>query len=117
MAWVAFAILFLAIAGGIGGLYAHRQNQEKTKLQLITELESEITQLNERTNVLVNEFKKRIEAPQLKLAVGQKKMPIDTVPYEHRHNVVWAVPTEVPSEPPAPGTEPSAVLATIPPHR
>ena len=114
LAWVAFAVLFLAIAGGIGGLYAHRQNQETTKQRLITDLEGEIAQLRERTDVLASEFEGRIAAAQLKLAVGDKKMPLAAIDPARRHLVPWEGPSATPPGAPAPSAESQAILATMP---
>ena len=56
LAWVGFAVLGLAIVGGMGGLYAHRQNQETTKEQLIVDLRAEIEATAEQTRALADEF-------------------------------------------------------------
>jgi hypothetical protein len=79
LAWVAFAVLALAVAGGIGGLYTHRQNQETTKKQLIEELEREIAGIREQTASFEGEFNGRIATSQLKLAVRERKLPLGPV--------------------------------------
>jgi hypothetical protein len=79
LAWVGFAVLALAVAGGLGGLYAHRQNQETTKRQLILDLEAEIEDIQERTEALRGELDSRIAPSQLKLAVRDRKLPLRPV--------------------------------------
>jgi hypothetical protein len=72
-------MLALAVAGGIGGLYTHRQNQETTKKQSIGELEQEIAEIREQTASLQGEFDGRVATSQLKLAVRDRKLPLGPV--------------------------------------
>ena len=87
LAWVAFAVLLLSIAGGIGGLYAHRQNQETTKKQFIGEMEEEIAGLRDKTAALQGEFDGRIGAAQLKHTVSERKIPLVAIDPSRRHLV------------------------------
>ncbi len=90
LAWVAFALLFLALAGGIGGLYAHRQNQETTKKKLIIELEKEIAEAQDKTLALADEFEGRIAFAQLKLAVKEKNLPLASIAPTRREVITTA---------------------------
>jgi hypothetical protein len=76
LAWVAFAVLALAVAGGIGGLYAHRQNQETTKRRELSDLRREIDELREKNSALEDEFESRALGPALQLAVKEKRLPL-----------------------------------------
>ena len=76
LAWVAFAVLLLALGGGLAGLYTHRQNQESTKLRLIQELKREVAVLEQRAASHEQELKARKTAVQLKLALKDRRQEL-----------------------------------------
>jgi hypothetical protein len=69
-------VLALAVAGGIGGLYAHRQNQEATSRQQIAELRREIDELRDKNARLEDDFESCALAPSLRLAVKERQLPL-----------------------------------------
>jgi hypothetical protein len=73
---VAFAVLGIGIAGGIGGLYTHRQNQEAAKKQQIAEMTREVDSLRERNAALDEDCRARLLAPTLQLAVKEQGLPL-----------------------------------------
>lgn len=99
---MAFAVLGLAIAGGIGALYTHRQNQETVKKQQIADLMREIEQLKEENTALVEDFNARTLAPTLQLAVKEKALPLIRIAPD---KLRFAVP---PSAEPATEPEPKS---------
>ncbi len=81
LAGVGFAVLGLAVAGGLGGIYAHRQNQETVRRREIAELEKDIARIRENTDGLRKEIETRTMASTLKLLVRERNLPlIDTPP-------------------------------------
>jgi hypothetical protein len=69
-------VLALALAGGIGGLYAHRQNQETTKRLQRDELRRDVDELREKNAALEDEFDSLTLGPVLNLAVKEKRLPL-----------------------------------------
>lgn len=108
LAWVAFAVLLLALGGGLAGLYTHRQNQESTKLRLIEDLKREVAVLEQRAASHDQEIKARKSAVQLKLALQDRRKELLPITPERRVLI-----NVVESPPPAPsdGTQPVAVPA------
>jgi hypothetical protein len=117
---VAFAVLLLAVGGGLAGLYTHRQNQEASKLRLIKELKREVDVLNQRREDLERQFDSRSKAVQLKLAL--KEHDLKLVPIVPENRVL--MPTTTPSErgphhgsptatPAATGASASSVMAVV----
>jgi hypothetical protein len=93
LAWVAFAVLGLAILGGIGALYAHRQNQEATRRQQLAEIARELDVLREKNAALADEFNARLLAPTLQMAVKEKMLPLVRIPLERlRHAAAREAP-------------------------
>lgn len=84
LAWVAFAVLLLALGGGLAGLYTHRQNQESTKLRLIQELKREVAVLEQRAASHEQELKARKTAVQLKLALKDRRQELLPITPERR---------------------------------
>ena len=76
LAWISLIALILAVAAGIGGLYAHRQNLEISKKHQLAELQRDIHELRDRNAIYQNEFEARIAATNLKLAIKEKKLPL-----------------------------------------
>jgi hypothetical protein len=91
LAWVGFAVLLLAVGGGLAGLYTHRQNQEAAKLRQIAELRDELTAWSEKTIALEEAFRVRKAAAQLKLAVHDRKLNL--IPITPAHRVLINVDT------------------------
>jgi hypothetical protein len=86
LAWVAFAVLALTVLGGIGALYAHRQNQETTRRQQVADLTRELDTLREKNAALMDEFNARVLAPTLQMAVKEKRLPLVRIPADRlRH--------------------------------
>lgn len=98
LAWVAFAVLFLSLAAGIGGLYAHRQNLEISKRKQIAELKREIAKIQNDTQALANEFEGRVAFHQLGKAVKDKGLTLKSIDPARREIVT----------PPGSGKDPSA---------
>jgi hypothetical protein len=115
LAWVAFAVLLLAIGGGLAGLYTHRQNQESTKLRLIGELKREVLVLNQRKESDEREISARKQAAQLKLVLQNRKINLQPISPEHRILVNVAAPSTTPEGGAPPATNPSnpSVMAVI----
>ena len=80
LAGVGYAVLGLAVAGGLGGIYAHRQNQETVRRQQIAELERDIARIRENTDGLRKEIETRTMASTLKLLVRERNLPLVDTP-------------------------------------
>lgn len=96
LAWVAFAVLLLALGGGLAGLYTHRQNQESTKLRLIQDLRREVAVLEQRAASHEQEIKARKTAVQLKLALKDRRQELLPIIPERRV-LINSVDTPVPA--------------------
>lgn len=110
LAWVAFAVLLLAIGGGLAGLYTHRQNQESAKLRLIRELKREIELSHERAGSHRRSIDSWVRADNLMLEL--KKHDLRLQPVDPKHRVLIAGPPAAAPDPEAaaPNTK-SQVLA------
>jgi len=84
LAWVAFAILLLAVGGGLAGLYTHRQNQESAKLQLIEELKREVAVTRERAASYKRGIDSWVRADNLKLEMQRHELDLHAVVPESR---------------------------------
>jgi hypothetical protein len=114
LAWVAFAVLLLAVGGGLAGLYTHRQNQEASKLRLITELKKEVGALNQRREELERQFDSRSKAVQLKLALKEHDLNLVPIVPENRVLMPTTTPSERGPRRELPSTAPSATGASAP---
>jgi hypothetical protein len=111
---VAFAVLLLAVGGGLAGLYTHRQNQEASKLRLITELKREVGTLNQRRDDLERQFDSRIQAVQLKLALKEHDLKLVPIVPENRVLMPTTTPSGRGLHPEVPTAAPAATGATAP---
>jgi len=107
---VAFAVLLLAIGGGLAGLYTHRQNQEASKLRLIVELKREVGSLDQRREELRRQFEARSQAVQLKLAL--KEHDLNLIPIVPENRVLMPQATPPPEGVPSDGYPPAAPPAS-----
>lgn len=101
---MAFAVLLLALGGGLAGLYTHRQNQESTKLRLIGELTQEVAVLTQRKESDEREITARKNAAQLKLVLQRRKMDLRPITPEHRVLMTVAAPPTAAQGEAAPST-------------
>lgn len=75
-AWVGFALLLLAIGGGLAGVYAHRQNQEAAKNRQITALQREVAALEQKIKSNNRQLVDRMTSVPLKLKLKQYNMEL-----------------------------------------
>ena len=71
LAWVGFALLLLAVGGGLAGVYTHRQNQETAKKNQIETLKKEVAVLQQEIDDTRRQLAERLTSVQLKLAQKQ----------------------------------------------
>lgn len=72
-------MLGIALVCAIGGLYAHRQNQETTRRRQIADARSQLEALRERNTALEEEMEARLLAPALQLSVREKELPLQKI--------------------------------------
>ena len=101
LAWVGFAVLLLAVGGGLAGLYTHRPNQEAAKLRQIAALRADLTAWSEKTIALEEAFRVRKAAAQLKLAVHDRKLKLIPITPAHRVLISVTPPPAAAAESPA----------------
>ena len=80
MAWVGFALLLLAIGGGLAGLYTHRQNQEAAKHRQIAALKREVTALQQEIESNQRQLADRLTSVALKLKLKQYNLALRPIP-------------------------------------
>jgi cell division protein FtsB len=71
LAWVGFALLLLAVGGGMAGLYTHRQNQETAKKKQIETLRREVELLQREIDDARRQVAERLTSVPLKLKMKQ----------------------------------------------
>jgi cell division protein FtsB len=76
LAWVGFALLLLAIGGGLAGLYTHRQNQEAAKHRLIATLKREVAALHQEIEDNERQLDERLTSVPLKLKMKEYKLDL-----------------------------------------
>lgn len=76
LAWVGFALLLLAIGGGLAGLYTHRQNQEAAKHRLIATLTREVAALHQEIEDNERQLDERLTSVPLKLKMKEYKLDL-----------------------------------------
>jgi hypothetical protein len=117
LAWVGFAVLLLAIGGGLAGLYTHRQNQEGAKLRLIQSLKDDVQDLQVRRENFERQFRDRVKAAPLKLALQKHHLELRPVEPEERVLMTLAPRLVVPAEPSASPSGPeTSVMAVVAPR-
>jgi len=84
LAWVGFAVLLLAVGGGLAGLYTHRQNQENTKLRLIKSLEQEVATARARVDSAEREVASLLRSDFLLLELKKYNLPMQAVTPDRR---------------------------------
>ncbi|MFN0125645.1 MAG: hypothetical protein ACKV19_03035 [Verrucomicrobiales bacterium] len=118
LAWVAFAVLLLALGGGLAGLYTHQQNQESAKLRLIRELKREIELSRERAGSHRRSIDSWVRADNLMLELKKHDLRLQPVDPKHRVLLVGspaAAPDPAAAEPNAEshGSAVPSVMATV----
>ncbi len=94
LAWVALAVLLLAIGGGLAGLYTHRQNQENAKLRLIKELQRDVDLARERAASFQRGIDSWVRADNLKLELKRHALNLESVTADRR--ILIAAPSKTP---------------------